>query len=247
MSALSAPPGDAPHVSLIIPAYNEEDRIGGTLEKVLSYLAAQSYAWELIVVDDGSSDRTSDLVRSFAPSVVLYQLTANMGKGAAVRTGMLLARGQYRVFTDADLSTPIEELGKMLDAFERGADVVIGSRRVDRSLVKKHQPWYREMIGVVGNLFVQALLVRGYQDTQCGFKGCSAHAAVEIFSRAIIDGFAFDIEMIYLATRLGFRIEQIGVEWYNDERTRVRAVRDSVRTFREVLAIRRHHTTLTRP
>ncbi|GIV54534.1 MAG: glycosyl transferase [Candidatus Kapaibacterium sp.] len=241
MSQLSASNAGTPYLTLIIPAYNEEERIGGTLEKVLAFLRLQPYTWELIVVDDGSQDRTAEIVSSFAPSVVLYRLTANRGKGAAVRTGMLLAQGQYRAFTDADLSTPIEELGKMLAAFERGADVVIGSRRVDRKLVRKRQPWYREMIGVAGNLLVQLVLVRGYQDTQCGFKGCTAPAAIEIFSRAIIDGFAFDIEMIYLATRLGFRIEQIGVEWYNDERSRVRAVRDTMRTLAEVFTIRRYH------
>lgn len=241
MSQLSASNAGTPYLTLIIPAYNEEERIGGTLEKVLAFLRLQPYTWELIVVDDGSQDRTAEIVSSFAPSVVLYRLTANSGKGAAVRTGMLLAQGQYRAFTDADLSTPIEELGKMLAAFERGADVVIGSRRVDRKLVRKRQPWYREMIGVAGNLLVQLVLVRGYQDTQCGFKGCTAPAAIEIFSRAIIDGFAFDIEMIYLATRLGFRIEQIGVEWYNDERSRVRAVRDTMRTLAEVFTIRRYH------
>lgn len=241
MSQLSASNADTPYLTLIIPAYNEEERISGTLEKVLAFLRLQPYTWELIVVDDGSQDRTAEIVSSFGPSVVLYRLTANRGKGAAVRTGMLLAQGQYRAFTDADLSTPIEELGKMLAAFERGADVVIGSRRVDRKLVRKRQPWYREMIGVAGNLLVQLALVRGYQDTQCGFKGCTAPAAIEIFSRGIIDGFAFDIEMIYLATRLGFRIEQIGVEWYNDERSRVRAVRDTMRTLAEVFTIRRYH------
>ncbi len=230
-----------PYLSLIIPAYNEEERIGTTIEKVLEYLQAQSYTWEVIVVDDGSCDRTAEIVATFAPKVTLYRLTENMGKGAAVRTGMLTAQGQYRVFTDADLSTPIAELHKMLTALQRGADVVIGSRRIDRSLVKKHQPWYREWIGVAGNLLVQAVLLRGYQDTQCGFKGCTARAAEEIFSRARIDGFAFDIEMLYIATQLGFSIEQIGVEWYNDERSRVRAVRDTLRTLRDVFAIRRYH------
>lgn len=230
-----------PYLSLIIPAYNEEERIGTTIEKVLAYLQAQSYTWEVIVVDDGSRDRTAEIVASYAPTVTLYRLTENMGKGAAVRTGMLAAHGQYRVFTDADLSTPIAELQKMLTALQRGADVVIGSRRVDRSLVKKHQPWYREWIGVAGNLLVQTVLLRGYQDTQCGFKGCTARAAAEIFSRARIDGFAFDIEMLYIATQLGFSIEQIGVEWYNDERSRVRAIRDTLRTLRDVFAIRRYH------
>lgn len=231
-------------LSLIIPAYNEEDRIGTTLDRTLRYLQGQPYRWEVIVVDDGSRDRTGHQVRRYAPDVRLYSLMTNRGKGAAVRTGMLLARGYYRAFTDADLSTPIEELAKMLDAFNRGADVVIGSRRLDRSLVKKRQPWYREWIGVLGNKIVQAMLLRGYEDTQCGFKGCTARAAEEIFSRAIIDGFAFDVEMLYLAQQLGFRIEQIAVEWYNDERTRVRAIRDTIRTLHEIILMRRYHRRL---
>lgn len=231
-------------LSLIVPAYNEEDRIGTTLDRTLRYLHMQSYRWEVIVVDDGSRDGTGRQVEQFAPDVRLCSLVTNMGKGAAVRTGMLLARGCYRVFTDADLSTPIEELAKMLDAFNRGADVVIGSRRLDRSLVKKPQPWYREWIGMLGNKIVQSALLRGYEDTQCGFKGCTAHAAEYIFSRTIINGFAFDVEMLYLAQQLGFRIEQIAVEWYNDPRTRVRAIRDTVRTLYEIFLIRRFHRRL---
>ncbi len=228
-------------LSLIIPAYNEEERIAQTLDKVLSYLDDERYHWELIVVDDGSRDRTLDVVATYAPRVQCIALVQNRGKGAAVRTGMLAAHGTYRVFTDADLSTPIEELGKMRAAFERGADVVIGSRRLAPGLIKKHQPWYRELIGVIGNKLVQAVLLPGFEDTQCGFKGCTAHAAIEIFSRAVIDGFAFDIEMLFWAQLLGFRIEQIPVEWYNDERTRVRAIRDTMRTLSEVFTLRRRH------
>jgi dolichyl-phosphate beta-glucosyltransferase len=231
----------APELSLVIPAYNEEERIAGTLEKVLAYLGTMPCTWELIVVDDGSSDRTSAVASSIAPHVQVLSMPRNCGKGAAVRTGMLAARGRFRVFTDADLSTPIEELGKMRAAFDSGADVVIGSRRLQPGLIRKHQPWYRELIGIAGNKLVQVLLLPGFEDTQCGFKGCTAHAAVEIFSRAVIDGFAFDIEMLYVALLLGFRIEQIPVEWYNDERSRVRAVRDTLRTLAEVFAIRRRH------
>ncbi|MCX8051808.1 MAG: glycosyltransferase family 2 protein [Chlorobi bacterium] len=230
-----------PYVSLIVPAYNEQERIAATLERILDYVRRQAYSWEILVVDDGSRDDTAAIAASFAPQVAVHSLVTNRGKGAAVRTGMLLARGRYRVFTDADLSTPIEELEPMLAAFERGADVVIGSRRLEPGSIKKHQPWYREIIGIMGNKLVQTLLLPGYEDTQCGFKGCTAEAAIEIFSRATIDGFAFDIEMIYLAERLGFRVEQIPVEWYNDERTRVRAVRDTLRTLRDVFAIRRSH------
>lgn len=143
-------------LSLIIPAYNEEERIGTTLDKVLAYLHAKPYSWEVMVVDDGSSDHTAAVAAAYAPQVKVHSLVRNYGKGAAVRTGMLATHGRYRVFTDADLSTPIEELEKMMAAFQRGADVVIGSRRLDRSLVKKHQPWYREMIGVMGNKLVSS-------------------------------------------------------------------------------------------
>lgn len=239
--------GEAPELSLVIPAYNEEARIAGTLEKVLAYLSKMQYLWELIVVDDGSSDKTCEVASHYAPHVQVLSMQRNRGKGAAVRTGMLAARGRFRVFTDADLSTPIEELGKMLAVFDSGADVVIGSRRLQPDSIKKHQPWYRELIGIAGNKLIQAILLPGFEDTQCGFKGCTAHAAVEIFSRAVIDGFAFDIEMLYLALVLGFRIEQIPVVWYNDERSHVRAVRDTLRTLGDVFTIRRwHRGNLTR-
>ncbi|MCX7929582.1 MAG: glycosyltransferase family 2 protein [Chlorobi bacterium] len=232
---------NVPYLSLIIPAYNEQERIETTLRTVLDYLDRQAYSWEVLVIDDGSKDETAHRAAVFTSKVQVHSLVVNMGKGAAVRTGMLLASGLYRVFTDADLSTPIVELEKMFAAFECGADVVIGSRRLEPGSIKKHQPWYRELIGIVGNKLVQLTLLRGYNDTQCGFKGCTADATEKIFSRAIVDGFAFDIEMIYIAEQLGLRIEQIPVVWYNDERTRVRAIRDTIRTFREVLVIAAHH------
>jgi dolichyl-phosphate beta-glucosyltransferase len=214
-----------PYLSLIIPAFNEADRIAASLTKALAYLNDQPFNAEILVVNDGSTDATSDVVRSFfgrrGVTLWLLEQPANMGKGAAVRRGMLEARGELRVFTDADLSTPIYELKPMLHYLTSGTDVCIGSRGVDETLVKKHQPWYREFLGKSINKVIQAQFTRGIRDTQCGFKGFTASAAQQIFSRTKLDGFIFDVEVLYVARKLGLEIEEIAVEWYNDARSTV--------------------------
>lgn len=236
-----------PHLSLIIPAYNEAGRIGRTLQAVLAYLRQQPYESELIVVDDGSTDGTAELVRCTAPEVLLVQLPRNRGKGAAVRQGMLAARGRYRVFTDADLSTPIEELARMLECLERGADVCVGSRELDPSTVRRPQPAYRRWMGRLFRRLVQWLVFREFpqlraiEDTQCGFKGFRAEAAERLFRCARLDGFGFDVELLYLAARFGLRIVQIPVLWYNDPHSRVRLLRDPLRMLIEVARIRHLH------
>lgn len=226
-------------LSLVIPTYNEEDRIGKSLQTIVEYLSEREYSWEIIVSDDGSSDNTKSVVEKF-PAVFLDN-GMNRGKGAAVRSGMLRAQGSVRVFTDADLSTPIYELEKMLPLLANGADVVIGSRRVDPSLVKIHQPWYREKIGQLGNALVRAVLFDGIEDTQCGFKGCTAQTAESLFSVMKIDGFAFDMELLYLAKKSNLRVEQIPVEWHNDDRSKVDPIRDSIKTLKEMFMIKRLH------
>ncbi len=228
-------------VSIIIPAYNEAERISSSLDKALEYLAKQEYSWEVIVVDDGSNDDTVRVVKHYAPNVTVIEQPRNLGKGAAVRTGILAAKGDYRIFTDADFSTPIYELEKLLPKLQNGVDVCIGSRRVDPSMVKVHQPWYREIIGVIGNKIIQTLLFSGIEDTQCGFKGLTAKAATKLFSTMKVDGFGFDVELLFLAKRANFSIVQVPVEWYNDERSRLNPIRDSIRTFLEVLSIKRLH------
>lgn len=228
------------HLSFIIPAYNEESRLGHSLTNAIRYFANQQYSTEIIVVDDGSHDHTVEVARSFSSVRVLEQQN-NRGKGAAVRRGMLEAQGAFRIFSDADFSTPVQETAKLLSVLEQGTDVCIGSRALDRSYVKVHQPWYRESMGKVFNVFVQLLLLKGISDTQCGFKGFTAQAATAIFSKTKIDGFGFDVEALYLARTMNFSIEQISVEWYNDDRTTVNPITDASRMFFELLSIRRLH------
>lgn len=228
-------------VSFIIPAYNEAERIGRSLEKALAYFADRDYTWEILVVDDGSRDATPEIVGQFADrGVKLLRQPRNMGKGAAVRRGMLEGTGECRIFSDADFSTPIEETGRALEHL-KSFDVAIGSRAIDRSYVKVHQPWYRETMGKVFNLLVRVVAVPGIKDTQCGFKGFRAQAAQDVFRRTKIDGFSFDVEALYIAGRLGYTIKEFPVEWHNDARSTLNPVTDSINMFRELLRIRALH------
>ncbi len=233
-----------PHLSFIIPAYNEALRIAPSLAKAQEYFAAQSYTTEIIVVNDGSKDRTSHVIAAIDGIVILEQ-PRNMGKGAAVRRGMLESRGEYRIFSDADFSTPVHETARILEQLYEGADVCIGSRGVDTTLVKKHQPWYRETLGKMVNVVVQTAFIPGISDTQCGFKGFRAAAAEEIFSQAQLNGWMFDLEALYIASKLGLEIDEISVEWYNDARSTV-SFRHSWQILREILSIKRLHRSLSR-
>ncbi len=230
----------APYLSFIIPAYNEESRLEQSLRKAVDYFSGQPYTTEIVVVDDGSRDNTVRVAQAF-PSVIVLPQPRNMGKGAAVRRGMLESRGTYRIFSDADFSTPVGETSKVLARLEQGADVCIGSRALDETFIKVHQPWYRERMGKLFNFFVQALLFQGIRDTQCGFKGFRSSAAQAVFSRTKIDGFGFDVEVLYLAKILQLNIDQVAVEWYNDERTTVNPLTDATRMFFELLSIKKLH------
>lgn len=230
-----------PYLSLIFPAYNEEFRIAKSLGIAFEYLQKQNYSFELIVVDDGSSDSTAELVSQFNKDIKLFRQAENLGKGAAVRRGMLEASGSFRVFSDSDLSTPVYELKKILASLEKGADICIGSRGLDSSLIKEHQPFYREFMGRFFNKIVQFYLFKGIKDTQCGFKGFRENAAIDIFSKQSIDGFSFDVEVLFLARKLGYKIEEVAVEWYNDERTKVDPIKDSTRMFFELIKIKKLH------
>ncbi len=229
-------------LSLVIPAFNEEDRLRPTLDRVVGHLQSRPESFEIIVVDDGSSDGTSRVATGFAdPRVRLLRLERNRGKGAAVRAGMLAARGDFRVFTDADLSTPISEMAPMLAALRGGADLCIGSRALDRRRVKLHQPWYREGMGRIFNLLVRLSGVGGISDTQCGFKGLRADAAETLFPLMTVEGFSFDVELILLARRHGFRVTEMPVEWYNSPQSRVHPLRDAAKMFTEIIRIRWRH------
>ncbi len=227
------------NLSVIIPAYNEEKRIGPTLWKIAAFLSRQSYKSEIIVVDDASFDRTRAVVEDFPTDKVPVRLLTNnknIGKGAAVRRGMQQAKGAHRLFSDADLSTPIEEVEGFLK-LSPPYEVVIGSRRVKGSNVAKRQPALREASGRIFSLLVRLFTVRGFIDTQCGFKMFTAKAADEVFKRQTINRFGFDVELIYIAKKLGFKIKEAPVTWVDSPDTRVRLLRDAPKMFLDLLTI----------
>lgn len=231
-----------PYLSIIIPAYNESDRIKASLQKAIDYLGNKDYEYEIIVADDGSTDDTVEIANSFGGNIRAVALTKNTGKGAAVRMGMLEAKGDIRIFTDADFSTPIYEIEKIIYSLKNDYDVVIGSRALDYDMVKEHQPFYREFMGKTFNKFVQMMVIKGIKDTQCGFKGFTAAAAEEIFSKAKIDGFSFDVEALYLAKKAGMNIDEVPVEWYNDDRSKVNPITDSISMLIEIFKIKKLHS-----
>jgi dolichyl-phosphate beta-glucosyltransferase len=228
-------------ISIVIPAYNEETRLPSTLRAILDFMSARNEELELIVVDDGSKDNTIEVAKTFLENVRVISLDKNSGKGAAVRAGMLAAKGDYIFFSDADLSTPIYELDKLLLELKNSSDIAIGSRALDYSSIKVHQPFYRELMGKTFNKIVQLLVVKGIQDTQCGFKGFKKSVVKEVFGKAEIDGFGFDVEIMYLANKLGYKIKEISVEWFNDEQSKISPIKDSIKMLREILKIRKLH------
>ena len=235
-----------PFVSVVIPAYNEEKRVGDTLRKIVAYARTKPFALEIIVSDDGSLDGTVDAAKSVLSSSVLpYQVLRapmNQGKGAAVRRGMLAATGEYCLFSDADLSTPIEELDRFLPLLiEKKADVVIGSRALQGANIVEHQPWFRELMGRVFNKVATVFAFRGIKDSQCGFKCFTAEAALKLFMLQKLDGFSFDVELLFLAQKLGFRIQEMPVTWINSAATKVNVLSDPIKMFWDVLRIRAIH------
>jgi dolichyl-phosphate beta-glucosyltransferase len=232
---------DSVYLSLIIPAFNEETRIGKSLEQILRFLKSQSYSFEVIVVDDGSSDGTSALVHDRygdEPCVRLHGKPLRRGKGAAVQEGMLQANGRFVFFSDADLSVPIETIPSFLSHLQNGCGIAIASRRRRGAKLERHQPAIREFMGGVFTRLSNWILALQHSDLTCGFKGFRREIAKELFSRQRLDSWSFDSEILYLAKIKGYRVSEIPVTWRDDAATKVRLLRDVVSSFLGLLFIR---------
>jgi glycosyltransferase involved in cell wall biosynthesis len=228
-------------ISIVIPAYNESARLGSTLDRVLAFARQQGWNAEVIVVNDGSQDQTAEIAQGFAQGgapVHLLQNPGNRGKGYSVRHGVLHANGDFILFSDADLSSPIEEAPKLFDALERGADIAIGSRWVRSELQTRRQSVARQALGRVFNGVLRVLLRLNFKDTQCGFKAFRREAARAVFSLQQIEGWGFDPEILFLAKRMGLQIKEVPVVWAHDDRTRIHPLADGSRMVADMLRIR---------
>lgn len=229
-------------LSVIVPCFNEEARLGATLERVVGYLDRRRKPYEILVVDDGSRDATASVAKKLGHEHLrVLEHGENRGKGAAVRTGVHASRGEWVLITDADLSTPIEDLER-LERRTSEAEVVLGSRAVAESEIVRHQPLYRELMGKTFNLIIRSLGLVGLHDTQCGFKLFRGAVAREIFERTEVDHFAFDVEVVWLAQKAGHRVVEEGVTWEDSPNSRVSPIGDSWRMLVDVIKIRFRRT-----
>ena len=229
------------HLSVVIPAFEEAARLGSTLEQVRGYLDSQSFDSEVVVVVDGGRDGTLALVRAAAadwPALRVLHHDTNRGKGYSVRRGMLSARGRYLLFSDADLSTPIPEVARLMAALEAGSDIAIGSRALAESDVRVRQAWWRQSMGRVFNHIVRRVAVPGIRDTQCGFKCFRRDAGRRIFTRQRATRFSFDVEVLWIARTLGYRVVEVPVTWVNNPSSRVHPVTDSLRMLVDLARLR---------
>ena len=252
-SAVSSASKGKPYLSVIIPAYNEQTRIADSLYVIKDYLSKQTYRSEIIVVDDGSNDLTTEIVKfigiygkehlEYAEESTLLENNTNVGKGYSIAKGMLRASGEIVLFLDADHSTHIGEVEKLLPYFGLGFDIVIGSRRMKASIVDK-TPWYRGLMSRLFNLAVRLFSVAGISDTQCGFKAYRRKKAHKIVKQQHIYGFGFDVEHLYILQKLGFKIKEVAIEWKHSEGSKVDPVRDSIMMFWDLIRIRWIHRTL---
>jgi glycosyltransferase involved in cell wall biosynthesis len=238
----TAPSGSArPKYSIVIPAYNESARIPATLASVLECVRAHGWAAEVVVVNDGSTDTTAAVVRDFArnaPQVRLIENPGNRGKGYSVRAGMLEARGEIVMFTDSDLSAPIEEAERLFAAIEAGADIAIGSRWLESGRQTHRQPLYRQFFGRCFNTVTRMVMGLRFADTQCGFKAFTRDAAQTVFQLQTIERWGFDPEILFIALKRGYRIQEVAVSWAHDERTRMSYLRDGMKMLEEIAIIR---------
>ena len=232
-----------PDLSIVIPAYNEEQRLERTVRDAVAYFRADGRAFELIVVDDGSRDDTSALARRLSdelPEVQLIRLAANHGKGYAVRTGVVNARGHKVLFADADGATPFAEIERLDAALEQGAEVAVGSRALEARGVRVQAKLYRRIIGRTFHALVELLTVRDIKDTQCGFKLFRAPVAHDLFSRMRMNGFSFDVELLVMASRRGYQVAEVPVNWCHQPGSKVRLTVDSLRMAIDLFRIRGH-------
>jgi len=228
------------YLSVVIPAYNEEKRLPPTLKEVVEYLKKQNFSWEVLVVNDGSSDNTAKVVAEFAqshPNVRLIDNKTNQGKGAVVKQGMLEAKGEWRLFMDADNSTPISEVEELWP-FIKDYEVIIGSRYVQGSKITEKQPFIRRFISRAGNILIQLLILPGIQDTQCGFKMFSQKATETVFPKQRFMRWSFDMEILAIAKRAGFKIKEVPVVWRNAPQSKLKAVKAALRTLKDLLLIK---------
>ena len=226
-----------PFFSIVIPAHNEENRLPGTLDQIFRFLAGQSFTYEVIVVENGSSDRTYEIAKEFASRYDnLSVLQSGKGKGAAVQHGMLAARGKYRFMCDADLSMPIEEILKFIPPKLQDFDIAIASREA-KGAVRYNEPSYRHWGGRGINFLIQTLILPGLNDTQCGFKCFRAEVAEDVFQRQTLNGWSFDIELLYIARHHGYRIVEIPIHWYHFADSKVNALRDAIRMISDIFRI----------
>jgi glycosyltransferase involved in cell wall biosynthesis len=238
---MADPVAQPPKYSIIIPAYNENARIPATLEAVLACVRAQQWSVEVIVVNDGSTDNTAGIVREFArsaPELRLMENPGNRGKGYSVRSGMLAARGEIVLFTDSDLSAPIDEAERLFAAIERGADIAIGSRWLESGRQTHRQPLYRQFFGRCFNTVTRAIMRLPFADTQCGFKAFTRAAAQTVFQLQTIERWGFDPEILFIAIKRGLRVEEVAVSWAHDARSRVSYLKDGIKMLQELTLIR---------
>ena len=227
-----------PYLSIIIPVYNEQSRITSTLKKLTSFLNKQTFTWQILIINDGSTDNTENIVKEWIEknSKISLKSISHQGKGSAIKKGMLLASGSYRFMCDADLAMPINELSKFLKAVEKNYDIVIGSRQISGS-DRIGEPLLRHIMGRIFNIITRLLLIPGIHDTQCGFKCFSAKAVKQIFPIQKIKGFAFDTEILYLAHKRKLSIYEIPITWQYHSDSKVSIIKDSITMFKDILFI----------
>lgn len=235
-----------PDWTIVVPAYNEAERLGETLRAIAAFAAGHTGTLETLVVDDGSTDGTTDLVEREFPNVRLVRNPGNRGKGYSVRAGLRAGRGKWRLFSDADLSTPIDELPRFEAELRAGADIVIASRAMNESMIELHQAWWRETSGRVFNGLVRLISGLPYRDTQCGFKAYTRAAAMRVAALQKLDGWAFDVEHLHIARLLGLCVREVPVRWINSPASHVRFLPDSARMLLDVIRVRHGHYDLSR-